>query len=274
MTAGLYYKLHGVHRPVTMKKATIKRRKRVIPADQDEAMETETVVSQATERTPERGTINDDGSINLGLRRRPDQPLAIEPRPVSQSSRQTPPLSSTSDLAAYRQQALRPQPMHTHSDDNRLAPMNSMLSSFNRQSLSPDVYASPSRKRSFSTADTDVGQMDQGGNESTTRLSSIRSILNPQMTGERSLGYSDDFGDRALPPLRSPAATMPSTASPAGSISSRSHTPSTLQPSMLPGTPNEGDRVRSDRRAALQREAERMREMLAAKERELMELGE
>jgi hypothetical protein len=43
---------------------------------------------------------------------------------------------------------------------------------------------------------------------------------------------------------------------------------------MLPGTPNEGDRVRSDRRAALQREAERMREMLAAKERELMELGE
>ena len=29
---GLYYKLHGVHRPVKMKKATIKRRKRVVPA--------------------------------------------------------------------------------------------------------------------------------------------------------------------------------------------------------------------------------------------------
>ncbi|KAI9778234.1 MAG: putative electron transfer flavoprotein subunit [Peltula sp. TS41687] len=29
---GLYYKLHGVHRPVVMKKETIKRRKRVVPA--------------------------------------------------------------------------------------------------------------------------------------------------------------------------------------------------------------------------------------------------
>ncbi|RAL65597.1 hypothetical protein DID88_005269 [Monilinia fructigena] len=31
---GLYYKLHGVHRPVTMKKSIIKRRKRVVPAVQ------------------------------------------------------------------------------------------------------------------------------------------------------------------------------------------------------------------------------------------------
>lgn len=30
---GLYHKLHGVHRPVQMKKAEIKRRKRVVPAD-------------------------------------------------------------------------------------------------------------------------------------------------------------------------------------------------------------------------------------------------
>jgi GATA-binding protein len=31
---GLYYKLHGVHRPVAMKKSVIKRRKRVVPAGQ------------------------------------------------------------------------------------------------------------------------------------------------------------------------------------------------------------------------------------------------
>jgi hypothetical protein len=42
----------------------------------------------------------------------------------------------------------------------------------------------------------------------------------------------------------------------------------------MPGTPTDADRVKADRRVALQREAERMREMLAAKERELMELGE
>jgi hypothetical protein len=35
----------------------------------------------------------------------------------------------------------------------------------------------------------------------------------------------------------------------------------------------DGERVKSERRAALQREADRMREMLAAKERELQELG-
>lgn len=35
----------------------------------------------------------------------------------------------------------------------------------------------------------------------------------------------------------------------------------------------DGDASRAERRAALQREAERMREMLAAKERELAELG-
>ena len=35
----------------------------------------------------------------------------------------------------------------------------------------------------------------------------------------------------------------------------------------------EGERLKTERRAALQREADRMREMLAAKERELLELG-
>lgn len=271
---GLYYKLHGVHRPVTMKKATIKRRKRVIPAEQDETMETDTVASQGTGGTPERGTINDDGSINLGLRRA-EYPLTIEPRPATaQSNRQTPPLPSTSDLAAYRQQGLRPQPIHSHSDDNRLAPLNSMPPIVNRQSSrSPDSYNSPNRKRSFSTTENDAAQAEGNGSDNFTRLSSIRSILNPQMAGERPHGLGEDFGDRSLPPLRSPAAMMSSTTSPGGSISSRSHTPSNLQSNMRPGTPSEGDRVKLDRRVALQREAEKMREMLAANEREQMELG-
>ncbi|KAH8172803.1 GATA zinc finger domain-containing protein [Sarocladium implicatum] len=270
--ACLYYKLHGVHRPVTMKKATIKRRKRVIPADQDETMENETTASVATEKTPERGTINDDGSINLGLKRKPEYPMTFEPRPVeAQSSRRTPPLPSSLDLGAYRQQALRPQPTHAHSEDNRLAPMNTMPPLGNRQgSYSPDSFASPNRKRSFSTQQENDGvQMDNAGHDKPTRLSSIRSILNPQ-AGDRAMG--DDFSDRSLPPLRSPAALMPSAGSPGGSLPSRSHTP-ILQGTLTPGTPSDGDRLKADRRAALQREAEKMREMLAAKERELMELG-
>jgi hypothetical protein len=36
----------------------------------------------------------------------------------------------------------------------------------------------------------------------------------------------------------------------------------------------DSERIKAERRALLRQEAERMREMLAAKERELMELGE
>src|SRR2546423_15470131 len=38
---GLYYKLHGSHRPVAMKKSTIKRRKRVVPAYPDVTPQTD-----------------------------------------------------------------------------------------------------------------------------------------------------------------------------------------------------------------------------------------
>jgi GATA-binding protein len=40
-TAGLYHKLHGSHRPVAMKKSTIKRRKRVVPAYPDATPQTD-----------------------------------------------------------------------------------------------------------------------------------------------------------------------------------------------------------------------------------------
>ena len=49
---GLYHKLHGSHRPVQMKKATIKRRKRVVPAYSD------------TPRAPESNTSEPAGSTS------------------------------------------------------------------------------------------------------------------------------------------------------------------------------------------------------------------
>lgn len=247
-------------------------------------MDIDSEPSLPRKRTPERGTINDDGSINLGMSRRPGQPLTIEPRPAVQSSvsstmipsRQTPPLSSTSDLSAYRQQALRPgPPSHSLSDDNRLAPMNSMSSVFNNRqpSLSPDSQLSSNRKRSFSTTENESYHSTEPGiHEGGKRLSSIKSLLNPQSAAERNPMAIEDHGDRWLPPLRSPAATVHSAPSP-GSVSSRSHTPSTFT-SVNKNAALESEKLKADRRAALQREAEKMREMLAAKERELLELGE
>lgn len=274
---GLYYKLHGVHRPMTMKKSTIKRRKRIIPASQDEEMEDalDSVETQSHEPTPERGSMNDDGSINLGLRRRPDHPLTIEPQPVMRSNRRISPLPSTSDLAVYHQSNNPRAIMGSLNDDNRLAPMTSMTTTSDRKtSLSPSSFLSPTRKRSFSTTEGELYSSTEGSQENSKRISGInlKSILNPQVTASsptNTAGGSDD-GDYSLPPIRSPCSTTMSAPSP-GAFSTRDPTPSAT--SMSRENYGEGDRVKSERRAALQREAVKMREMLAAKERELQELG-
>ncbi|CAM1511237.1 Fc.00g087500.m01.CDS01 [Cosmosporella sp. VM-42] len=276
---GLYYKLHGVHRPVTMKKSTIKRRKRVIPASQDEEMEDVMEVEiQSHEQTPERGTLNDDGSINLGMRRRPDHPLTIEPQPVIRQGRQISPLPSTSDLAAYHQFS-NPHNFtgSLTTNDNKLAPMQTSMSTAvntdRQSSLSPASFLSPRRKRSFSTTESEpFNNPVDSAQENTKRVSSIKSILNPSNSaGSPSYnGGGSDDGDYSLPPIRSPGSTVASAPSP-GAFSNRDPTPGA--PPISRDLNTESERLKSERRAALQREAEKMREMLAAKERELQELG-
>ncbi|KAL5607682.1 hypothetical protein FOBRF1_008179 [Fusarium oxysporum] len=272
---GLYYKLHGVHRPMTMKKSTIKRRKRIIPASQDEEMEDAMEPAEMQgqyEQNAEKGSINEDGSVNLGLRRRPDHPLTIEPQPVIRpTSRTISPLPSTSDLAAYHQSNNPRQYTGSLNDDNRLAPMASMSSNNDRKtSLSPASFLSPTRKRSFSTTESEAFASQETGQESSKRISSIniKSILNPSTsaTTPPNLGTGSDDGDYSLPPIRSPGSTIASAPSPS-TFSNRDNTPG--------AGPRDFDteRIKAERRAALQREADKMREMLAAKERELQELG-
>lgn len=233
---------------------------------------TESFEAQTLEQTPERGSINDDGSINLGLRRRPEHPLTIEPQPVVRPNRQISPLPPSSDLSAYHQPStqLRNAPSSL-TDDNRLAPLNSMAGGTERQSsLSPASFLSLARKRSFSATEGEPAGVSDIREENVKRVNSIRSILNPPISAGSPtyLGASSDDGDYSLPPLRSPGSTTASAPSP-GAFSNRDPTP---------GVPSregnyENDKIKSERRAALQREAERMREMLAAKERELQELG-
>ena len=50
---GLYHKLHGSHRPVQMKKSTIKRRKRVVPAYPDVLKPVSVAASQLESTSPE-----------------------------------------------------------------------------------------------------------------------------------------------------------------------------------------------------------------------------
>lgn len=265
---GLYYKLHGVHRPVTMKKAVIKRRKRVIPVSQeglDEGAPLESV-EQASQysSSEEKGSTNADGSVNLGFRRRHDQRLTLLPEPIRQGQNSTPLTSSSSHLAAYRN-AYTPQSLDSRdslTDNNRLAPLTSISGFGDRQSsLSPASFLSPSRKRSFSPSDSEPPQSESG--QSSKRLSSIKSILNPLASAHGHMSNSMEDAAESLRLLRSPASTAYSAPSPG------SHS----VPSILPPL-NDNEKIRAERRLALQLEAERMREMLAAKEKELAALGE
>lgn len=256
---GLYYKLHGVHRPTTMKKATIKRRKRVIPAGEDEEM----AESQAGDvPSMEKGSMNADGSVNLGFRKVAPEPAAYDQRPPSARSNYGPRQPSPHDLAAYHQQSLRPRNVtsNSYNEDNRLPPIQSMQGTgIDRQSsMSPASFVAAPRKRSFSS--TEEQRQVESDNNDPKRLSSIKSILNPQG------GRHEQRSEYSLPPLRSPGTTVHSAPSP-GMYSTRDHTPA------LSDYHGDNDQ-RAERRAALQREAEKMREMLAAKERELMDMGE
>ncbi|KAK4174183.1 putative siderophore regulation protein [Triangularia setosa] len=254
---GLYYKLHGVHRPVTMKKSVIKRRKRVIPAaGGSPEMETATLdrpysQSPTPEAPKERGTINADGSVNLGFGKKQQQQqpqqqessLKLVPEDVLRQNRQTSPLPS-SDLAQYHSsqpsQQSQPKP-ESLNNENRLAPLMSINMVGDRQtSLSPASFLSPSRKRSFSATDPET----EG--EQTKRLSSIKSILNPTTMGR---GDGEEGRQDRLP---SPGSLMGNNANGSGGM--------------------DVDAKKAERRAALALEAERMREMLKQKERELAEL--
>lgn len=273
---------------MTMKKTVIKRRKRVIPAshgavaeaeDLGDPMDTDEAHGGAADGAPERGSVNSDGSVNLGMRRRLEHsPLSILPEPLNQTASPRP----SGDLAAYQTSPLSQfQPrLDSLSDQNRLAPITSLTTTADRQSsLSPASFLSPSRKRSFSSTETGmITSGDTGQDSSTKRLSSIKSILNPAGTeagqSSRVSSRDDEYGDSMQRSVQSPSSTTPSAPSP-GAYSNAVSTPglAAAVTTRSRDAYNESDISKAERRAALQREADRMREMLAEKERELAELG-
>lgn len=223
-----------------MKKPMIKRRKRVLPAGQssEDGRDLSVSPSPGPETRREKGSVNPDGSVNLGHRPKPEQSIGLVAGDVSQQTRQTPPLNPAADLTQCH---ARNQPQSGSSpltDENRLAPLTSIAPSTDRQtSLSPASFLSASRKRSFSSAEVDVSQTSE--HASLKRLSSIKSILNPAGAS----GGVGDTGEASQSFARSPG-----------------------------NTTSEKDAAKAQKRAALLQEAEYMRAILAAKERELAEL--
>jgi GATA-binding protein, other eukaryote len=247
-----------------MKKSVIKRRKRVVPATAS-GMEYE-MGSPHTAISPElddsnlpndegrpKGAVNPDGSVSLGFRRRAE-PSRNLPEPTStlrgQNGHQQQPITAN-DLTSY---ASNPHAQSQHdssslTSDNRLPPIASYPSPNPRpSSLSPNFLLSPNRKRSFSTAESETAPT---GDQNQGRLSSIKAILNP----------AQQASEEALDPSLRPQSWSP-----------RERSATVAQA----GNEIEGDaekeKRKRERREMLQLEAERMREDLRAKERELEEL--
>ncbi|QSZ34214.1 hypothetical protein DSL72_005804 [Monilinia vaccinii-corymbosi] len=296
---GLYYKLHGVHRPVTMKKSIIKRRKRVVPAmqgSQVSSLETSSAIDSpesdraSPEEAVERGTMNPDGSVNLGLRLRNDPGRAL-PEPIrTQNGQHQQQQHPPSDLGAYTSNPnYQGQSLDSLINDNRLPPMASYPSpNQNRLSVSPNNYLSPSRKRSFSATDMDPNNTLNSDSTSAStlpkRLSSIKSILNHGCTDsdsnanpENDLSLRRETDSLRLSPGRYSAAPSPNLSAAGVATSTYSTSPSGSgigsALNSARDSASESDRSKAERREMLQREAEKMREALKAKERELAELG-
>lgn len=277
---GLYHKLHGVHRPVAMKKSIIKRRKRVVPAMQEHEPNNAHLTSFPVSTSP-----NSHYSEPIDPRHhRQDSPALELNEPVNLDARardqhhdphhhqyEPPPIGV--DFTGYQiDQQRRPSgrgpPPHPH------LPLPSIHESAARNASSPESQrtlspfpGSTSRKRSFSDAQLEKPITLSTESGRTNRLSSISSILNPtrrietdEMPIDPSLsgiGQQQPRRPSQLPPLPHPPLAPPP--------------PEIRLRNVAEGDPGGWDRM--ERRARLRREAEQIREMLKAKERELEELG-
>ncbi len=80
---GLYHKLHGAHRPTAMKKSTIKRRKRVVPASSGGSQEAVPRSQDPPNTTSSPGSPYLAPSLPVHLERRPPQHRRARPKSTS-----------------------------------------------------------------------------------------------------------------------------------------------------------------------------------------------
>ncbi|KAI4715942.1 hypothetical protein E4T48_07873 [Aureobasidium sp. EXF-10727] len=231
---GLYYKLHGVHRPSGMKKSEIKRRRRVMPATSDQHLA--------------------PFSVNN------TQPISPPPEPAPQRS--VPPF--------YPQQQ-QPQHQHSeHSHPHHLAPPASFEPTrLPRAPIAVDFtnFGKPSRPTS-----AEQPEHPQPSTASRKRSFSI-SNASDQARQPPSPAYpQSDRSQRSeaenIDPSLSSATPAP------GSITSVQDYKAPLAVMGAGDLLQPGQSSRQEKRARLEQEMAMMREALLAKEREMAELGQ
>lgn len=270
MEAGLYHKLHGVHRPVAMKKSIIKRRKRVVPATQEsEAGHALHVTSFPVSAPP-----NSHFPEHLDTRHQPDSPGPdlTDPVPVDirnhldyHAPHDSHPLGV--DFTGYRMdQQRRPSSRERQEHGNLPLPSIHEPSTLGsppelQRTLTP--YAGPSKKRSFSDAQLHPPASATPDSPRPNRLSSISSLLNP--------AYRSAADDAMIDPSLSSIGQPPRRHSHLHS-SPRTHPPDIRLRSPVAGDP--GGEERAEKRARLHRESQELRRQLREVEQELHELGD
>lgn len=257
-----------------MKKSVIKRRKRVIPATHENSQVQSHLSSFPRSVSPDSqhtdvakdvrdqsGNINADRSIKLGFRSRGiDDDLSNHHRDY-----QPPPI----DFTGYQMERPRHQANYPH-EQRRVSPNTAHADSRTASSTHPRVSLSSTpprntRKRSISVAEGDNTRDHHPESARSNRLSSISSILNPAQQSEGDNVPIDpsltaiDRDHYHQPPHQPPQQQQEP---PAAASGDRSRPVAVDDP---------GGKDRLARRAQLKREAEEMREMLRAKERELAE---
>ncbi|GAB1191385.1 hypothetical protein APSETT444_000557 [Aspergillus pseudonomiae] len=193
----------------------------------------------------------------------------ISPQAPRQFGFAPPPVDFTGFGSATMSLPHHPPPPRLLEPDRINAPGHSPVSQFARRSLSPNP-ANPKKRTLAETASSAEAvaiptTLESGSNQ----LPPIMSAANPPPPGRLS-SISSILNH---PNTRDESRLDPSLAALSRQQHQHSHqalAPPPPQP--LPGV-TELDSMREERRAQLQREAEEMREMLRAKERELAELG-
>ncbi|KAL6719274.1 GATA type transcriptional activator of nitrogen-regulated proteins [Lecanora helva] len=315
---GLYHKLHGVHRPVAMKKSVIKRRKRVVPAsnEQDPNISQLSTFPVSPSPTPQHMDTSEsqnrprfsslDAAGPLDLRPNPghlDSPETRNRQRIDSSMDPNSPSNLAlkhSDRLMEHQQQYDPPPIgvdftgyqldqrqeqrrrpSSHPQHN-LPSLSSLQDPSHQQHSDPlsqsrlsPFPGSTSRKRSFDNVERDNPSPSTPQSLGPTkRLSSISSLLNhPQLSSSEEM------------PIDPNLSNVPATQHQQQPLHRHSLPESQPHRYQLPPPPPNGRLRQStssdpggwelrERKARVRREADQLREMLRAKERELEELDE
>ena len=259
-----------------MKKSTIKRRKRVVPALQEHGPDQSS--PQIT-----HATVSPDASPSTNSEQLQDQPtnssserylnLGLRSREESSDHRYDPlPIDLTGFHLARRQTSVSPDIYQQRNAGH--------LNTFNPPVTIPPIQttssytSSPqdhSRKRSFSYVDGNMIVENTPDSARSTRLGSISSILNPtQNTSINTEESPMDISYQKSTTLQSARIPSQPSVQASGSLS----VPETRSRPLSHDDPGGSlaNIEKSTRKAQLKREAEAMRKMLRAKEQELQDL--